>query len=149
MDEIVKICPECDAEYYPHIDTCRNCEVKLLFPEEISKGGVASTDAIRDGSLICVEEGDLVWLKELRTVVEAAGMRCELLPADCGNGTCQGNDVFGLFIPQSDEEAACGVLGRYWESLHPEIMDANRRADQGLCPGCSLSLAAVPGRGDY
>jgi hypothetical protein len=32
-----KICPDCEAEYYPHIEKCADCSVVLLSFEEHKK----------------------------------------------------------------------------------------------------------------
>jgi hypothetical protein len=37
MYEDVKICPECGAEYFAHVEECNGCGVRLLSTEEKAK----------------------------------------------------------------------------------------------------------------
>lgn len=136
MEEDVKVCPECDAEYYAHIDECRGCGVPLVFPGEAAEQKVRAVD---DSPLVCIEEGTPERLNELSGALLAAGIEGQILRADAGGG-CGGGGV-GLYVPQSIAREAVNAIDDYWLKKHPELKEMEERMSQGICPACGAQLA--------
>jgi len=138
MEEDVKVCPECDAEYYAHVSECRGCGVGLVFPGELAAKKVTSDD---ESPLVCIEEGTQERLNELSGALLAVGIEPKILRADAGGG-CGGGGI-GLFVPQSVARRAVDALDDYWLKKHPELKEMEERMLQGICPACGAHLATA------
>ncbi len=136
MEEDVKVCPECDGEYYAHITECRGCGVPLVFPGEAAAKKITAND---DSPLVCIEEGSQERLNELSGALLAVGIEPKILRADAG-GSCGGGGV-GLYVPQSVARDATSALDDYWLNKHPELKEMEERMSQGICPACGAKLA--------
>jgi len=130
MEDNIKLCPSCSAEYYAHIQECRTCEVALVTPEELSRHSAARTG---DGPLVCIEEGEYEKVTGLAHALVAMGFEAQVLKAP--GGGCSGPG-FGIFVPQSTAREAAGNIEALWHKLYPEIKEAEARMESGLCPAC-------------
>ena len=152
MDEQVKICPGCCAEYYAHITECRSCDMALVTAEQWSKMQNASRG---EGALVCIEAGDLDRINALCESLGALGIEAQVLSAPESGGGCSGGcaPTFGLYVPQSVAHAAAQKVEEIWHRMNPEIKEAAARLDAGLCPACgsefSHSDAECPDCGLY
>lgn len=148
QDQDVKLCPECGAEYFAHVDECADCEKKLLTPAELAeheslKQGRPETPSgfDPDGPLVCIDAGPYARVAELASALEAAGIERSVSKTDQPAGAgCSKEDLFLLLVPRELEESAQKALEQYWHKLHPEIKKARERLDQGLCPCCSTPV---------
>ncbi|HHL39243.1 MAG TPA: hypothetical protein ENJ37_01940 [Deltaproteobacteria bacterium] len=138
MGEQVKICPGCGGEFYPHVDMCDSCEVRLVFPEEL--GELERQEAAvheAEGKLVCIEEGAIGRVSELAKVLDEAGIEAHVVK---GGGKCAGDGGFGLLVHQSHMEKATEVLEKYWLTIHPELAETKKRMESGLCPACGAKV---------
>ncbi|MFQ5737095.1 MAG: hypothetical protein ACE5GY_09590 [Thermodesulfobacteriota bacterium] len=129
MNEQVKICPACSAEYYAHITECRSCEMALVTPEEFSR---ARAPQQGEGALVCIEEGDYERITGLVHALGSLGIEAQVLKAP--GGGCGGG--FGIFVHQSIARTAVQKVEELWHKLYPEIKEAEARMESGLCPAC-------------
>ena len=63
-----KICPDCEAEFLPHIEKCADCGAVLLTFEEHRKAQEERkriAEKIVENTVV-VREGDLDWMSELQ-----------------------------------------------------------------------------------
>ncbi|MBI5644005.1 MAG: hypothetical protein HY954_11095 [Deltaproteobacteria bacterium] len=133
MDDI-KVCPECNAEYYAHVRMCRSCDVDLVTPEERQRLKAVPK---AEGALVCIEEGDYDKITHLASALEREGLETHVLKAQ--KGGCGGGD-FGLFVAQSIARMAAGKIDEIWNKMHPELKEAEARLEAGLCPACGAKM---------
>lgn len=136
MDEDVKICPQCEAEYYAHVAVCKGCEVPLVHPQELNrKTGVHKAE----GELVCIIEGPYDVMKDLSAGLKSAGIECEILNAGDPN-SCSGPNVFGVFVPQSIFSEAVSAMKEAYHKIYPELKGTEDRYREGLCPACGADV---------
>lgn len=157
-----KICPDCQAEYFPHIERCADCGVVLLWPEDLERALEEKKrlmeEAVEDE--VAVRKGDLTWLRELYSVLINAGIPCAIRhDSDCKKG-CHGE--FCLVVSSADNERAQERIEGYFAEMHPEVRASRELAGEGKCPACGcpvgdgagecpdcgLPLIIVEGEGD-
>lgn len=136
-----KICPECDTEYLPNIETCADCGVKLLMYEEYrnltDERKHLAEQALRNS--VVVRKGDLKWLEELRTALIDSGIHCTIAPGEgCDKSRCSGE--WQLLADKEDSERALARIEEYFEDMYPEMKASNELASQGKCPACGYAL---------
>lgn len=136
-----KICPECGAEYLPHIEKCTDCGVVVLSPEECSKAQEqrkrAEETAVDES--VKVMEGDLSWMSELRTVLLDAGIPCKLhSDVACRKGCC--GDTVQLKVAPEDLERAQQSIEEYLMELDPDLKIVKEMLGKGKCPACGASI---------
>jgi len=132
-----KICPDCQSEYYPHIEKCADCGAILLTPEEHRKAQEERkrTEEKAVENAVKVLEGDLGWMSELRTVLLDAGIPCMLhSDAGCRKGCC--GDTLQLRVSPEDIEKAQETIEEYLMELDPDLRTAREMFGQGKCPAC-------------
>lgn len=133
MEERFKICPECGAEYFPHISECGGCAVKLIYPEE--KDAWKKDLPKGEGTLVCIEEGTIERVTEFARALRAEGISSEVLKAVAGKSCSTGGD-YGLFVEQNVARHAAQAIDEYIDRLYPELRQAEERMESGLCPAC-------------
>ncbi len=87
----VKICPECNAEYFAHIVECAGCGVPLKVPEELEaqreRQRRFEEEEVQKAVVIKEGEKDLVF--ELHHVLLGKGYPCRVIPSpDTPPGKC-------------------------------------------------------------
>lgn len=136
-----KICPDCEAEYFPHIEKCADCGAVLLSFEEHRKAQEerkrAEDKAV--GNAVKVIEGTLEWMSELRTVLLDAGVPC-MLHSDtgCRKGCC--GNTLQLRVSPEDLERARETIEEYLMELDPDLRTAREMFGKGKCPACGSSI---------
>ena len=136
-----KICPDCEAEYYPHIEKCADCGVVLLSFEEYRRAQEERkrTEEKAIENAVKVLEGDLDWMSELRTVLLDAGIPCmRHSEAGCGKGCC--GDKCRLLVSPEDLERAQETIEEYLMELDPDLRTAREMFGKGKCPACGSSI---------
>ena len=161
----IKICPDCNTEYFPHIEKCADCGAVLLLPEE-NERAQEERKRLKDRALenpVMLREGDLKWMDELFNVLIDSGIPC-VVNADAGcNKKCCG-DTYRLLVSSLDAERASERIEDYCMEVHPEIRASRELAGQGKCPACgspvrpdavecpdcglNLSVFSTPGQDD-
>lgn len=140
MHEDVKLCPECGAEYFAHVNECRGCGVELKHPEEIEKQGFVP-ESNPDAQLVCIDMGSYHKEAELAGVLKGLGVEeAQVLKAGSGGG-CS-SDGYGLFVPQDVAEKSARAVEEYWLKLHPEIKEAEDQMAEGRCPACGAECGS-------
>lgn len=129
MIEETRICPQCGAEFFAHIVSCSTCDVPLIRPgekKEVPRG---------EGALVCVDEGDYDRVNEFARELKKAGIEYQVLNIGKGK-SCSSSGGFGLFVHQSIAREVVGMLEDLMLRLYPELLEAEARLGQGLCPAC-------------
>lgn len=137
-----KICPDCKAEYFPHVETCADCGAVLLLHEEYGRAQEERMRVMAAAieNAVAVREGDLKWLRELSGVLVDAGIPCTIAPkADCAKG-CQ--STYLLIISSEDLERAQERIAEYFMEIHPELRASHALISQGRCPACGSAVGA-------
>lgn len=138
MDEQIKICPECGAEYYAHIKSCKGCEVDLIFPHE--KAAYKKNLPKAEGELVCIEEGPYDRVSEISRELKKEGIEAQVLNAGAGK-SCSSSS-FGLFVPMSIARETVRTIEEIYNRLYPELRQAEQRLQAGQCPACGAGLSA-------
>jgi hypothetical protein len=132
-----KVCPDCNAEYHPHIENCADCGTGLLHPEEVVKQQQERTD--RMGELlknpVVVKEGEIKLLDALYHVFIDSGIPCTVNVDNCGKGCCGGQ--YQLLVSSDDAERASRRMEEYYAEIDPEFRVASENISQGRCPACT------------
>jgi zinc-ribbon domain len=137
-----KICPDCGAEYLPHVDKCADCGAALLLPEEYEKAQEEKKRLMEKAieNEVMVREGDLDWMDELYAVLIDAGIPCTVRSnAGCTKGCC--GDKCRLVVAPEDFERAQERIEKYFVEMHPEIRASNELVSEGKCPACGSPVA--------
>jgi hypothetical protein len=144
MFEQVKVCPECEAEFFAHIEECNGCAVKLITPEELKHIqasddlAVAEGQGTRDefGEMVCVDKGTPNRVTELKAMLAKKGIECEITAEDNGSPSCKGSTRLLLLAPKTAEDVSIRLIDDHWQRLHPELLDSGRLASVDNCPAC-------------
>lgn len=145
MDAQVKLCPECGAEYYAHITECGNCEVALVFPEEIEKGTAPTPKAKAEGDLVPIMQGELQKMKEIAYGLKAMKIECQILNAGGVGSSCSSGGGYAIFVHQTIARDAAKAADEVYRNLHPELDELDERYRQGQCPACGADARNAPG----
>lgn len=141
MEELVKICPACGAEYLPQIEKCADCDATLVFPGQQPAAPPAPTPGpgqAAAGDLVCIRVADLDWARRLGARLERAGID-HLLEAQEAEGArcCHGAGRFRVMVRGDDARAATAVDAEQLQADVPEMAGATDAAgDAGCCPAC-------------
>jgi len=137
----VKYCPECNAEYYPHIIDCADCGVPLKTPEELSElrerqRRFEEADA---QETVAIKNDKKSWILELHHVLINKGYssRVTVSPA-CTPGKC--GETFLLIVPKEEAESAAKCIDEYTKVIHPELKESEELASQGKCPAFGFEV---------
>ena len=142
--EDVKICPECNAEFFAHIALCNGCGVELVRPGEELPQSVKSIPTISgsERDLVCVDQGDTVRLGELSRMLDGLEIPSEIVkPEGAGQGC--GSGTLMLIVSAPLAEAAKQAIDEYWLKVHPELKDAHEREASDQCPACGAQVSAT------
>ncbi len=137
----IKICPDCAAEYFPHIEKCADCGTDLLIPEDNLKVQ-NERQQCKDKALanpVVVREGELKWLDELFNVLIDSKIPCMVTSdAGCSKSCCGG--TYQLLVSAEDGERAKERIEEYYAEVDPEFKTSNEMMSQGKCPACGHSV---------
>jgi ribosomal protein L40E len=131
----IKICPDCNAEFFHHVQNCTDCGAALLLPEENRKLQ-EERDQCKDKMIknaVAVKEGDLDWIDELYNMLLDASVPC-VIKANIGCG-CSGQP-YALLVSTEDAERANELIEEHYAHVHPEIEASNDLVNNGKCPAC-------------
>ncbi|MDP2157046.1 MAG: hypothetical protein Q8K68_04995 [Nitrospirota bacterium] len=135
-----KICPECGAEYLPHIEKCADCGVIVLSSEECIKAQEEQkqTEETAVENSVKVMEGDMNWMSELSTVLLNADISCTLNSDGCRKGCC--GDTVQLKVSPEDLERSQQTIEEYLMELDPDLRLVKEMLGKGKCPACGASI---------
>jgi ssDNA-binding Zn-finger/Zn-ribbon topoisomerase 1 len=138
-----KICPDCEAEYLPHIEKCADCGAGLLTFEEHRKAQEEKKRIMEKivENTVVVREGDLNWMSELRAVLIEDGIPCTVhSDAGCKKGCC--GTACRLLVSSEDLERARERIEEYYMEVSPELRASRELISEGKCPACGSPVAA-------
>lgn len=139
----IKLCPDCETEYFAHIEKCADCGTVLVHPEELNKI-LEEKQRVQDTLLetpVVVREGELEWMEELSSVLINSGIPAAVhADSGCSKGCC--GNTCNLIVSAKNREKAVERIDEYYMELHPEIRASNELADQGKCPACASPVSA-------
>ncbi|WKZ32663.1 MAG: hypothetical protein QY316_12230 [Thermodesulfobacteriota bacterium] len=136
MDEQVKVCPECGAEFFAYVTECNRCESELVSPEEVRGPSLKKTHVPGEG-LACVEDGTYERANEVAWALRSAGFEASVLRVP-GGSSCKGS--FGVFVERGAASEAMRKIQELWKQANPEIAAAEERIKKGMCPACGALL---------
>lgn len=140
MEELVKICPGCGAEYVPQIERCADCGETLVLPGQQPDipQPPPSPAPPATGDLVCVRVADLAWARRLGARLERAGID-HLVEAQETPGAkcCHGAGRFLVLVRRHDAEAAMGIDAKQLCDDVPDLDPAmGTPQNPGTCPAC-------------
>ncbi len=138
-----KLCPECNAEYLPHIVECPACDVPLVLPEELEETQERRQQFAEEEikNAVAIKEGGKGWILELQDVLLNNGFSCNItLSQNCSPGQC--DESFLLIVQEESAESAVNCIAEYIHNVHPEIKESEELAAQGKCPACGSETGA-------
>ncbi len=141
MDDQVKLCPECGAEYFAHITECGNCEVALVFPEELAKRPAPKAE----GDLIPIMQGQLQKMKQVAYGLKSIDIECKVLNAGGVGKSCSSDGGYAVFVHKAMAREAVKAADEIYRKLHPELDEIDERYRQGQCPACGADARNAPG----
>ena len=133
----IKICPDCNAEFFHHVQNCTDCGAALLLPEENRKLQ-EEREQCREKMIenaVPVKEGDLDWIDELYNMLLDSSVPCVIHSNTGCNKGCSGHP-YALLVSEKDAEKANDLIEKHYAKVHPEIEASNEMASQGKCPAC-------------
>ncbi len=138
-----KLCPECNAEYLPHIVDCPACGVPLVLPEELEETRERQQQFAEEDikNAVAIKEGEKSWILELHDVLLNKGFSCTVtLSQNSSPGQC--GESFLLIVQEEAAESAINCIADYIHKVHPEIKESEELAAQGKCPACGSDAGA-------
>jgi hypothetical protein len=137
-----KICPDCAAEYFAHVENCADCGSVLLHPEEnhkVQEERKQCSEKTFENPVV-VREGSLKWMDELYNSLIDAGIPCAVnTEAGCKKSCCGG--TYRLVVSAQDAEKANVRIEEYCMEVHPELKISNDLMGEGKCPACGTPVA--------
>ncbi len=133
----IKICPQCETEYFPKIQQCADCGADLLWPDKfksVQEERKRLMDTVLENKVV-VREGDKKWIGELYDVLIDSGIPC-VITADAGCSKGCSHDTRKLLVTTHDAERANVRIEEYFAEVHPEILVSKEMESQGKCPAC-------------
>ncbi|MFQ5586396.1 MAG: hypothetical protein ACE5GF_06215, partial [Thermodesulfobacteriota bacterium] len=139
----VKVCPECNAEYFAHIVECAGCGVLLKLPEELQEMQERQRrfeeEEAQNG--VAIKEGAKGLIFELHHVLIEKGYPCRVIPSPGATpGKC--GETFLLIVPEEEAASAAQCLKEHSHEMHPELKQSEELAEQGRCPACGFDVGA-------
>lgn len=133
----IKICPDCETEYFAHIEKCADCGTDLLTPEhnlKLQNERQQCKDKALENPVIA-RKGDLKWMDELSNVLIDSAIPC-IVTSDAGcNKSCCGGS-YHLLVSAENGERAKERIEEYYAEIDPEVKASNEMISQGKCPAC-------------
>lgn len=152
MSDDIKVCPQCDAEYFAHAEMCSSCEVPLVLP-----GGGTEHDHSHEGSEIEWPEGpsevlmeaSFEILKDMGNALNKHKLPYEIYEKPHVEGhesnkkakSCQaGQSEYAIVVPKANMEESIKITEERWYELHPDQREGDQRTSLGQCPACATDL---------
>ncbi len=140
MDEDVKVCPGCGAEFLPHVEVCNKCDLQLIRPGEERPAAVASDD--NEAALVLLEVGSADDMKWFQTMLKKKGFRPQVLNLSGGAGCCS-SENFGIFVEEPFAVDALKRLDEIRLQASPELREMNEQISAGRCPACGANISCA------
>ncbi len=158
MEEMVKVCPACGAEYVPQIERCADCGETLVLPGQpaVIPPPPSSPAPRPHADLVCIRVADLEWAKRLGARLERAGIDHLLEAEETPGARCCGAGRFRVLVRGSDADAASRIDAEQYREDVPDLVapqDCHQSPEScpacggpvpvtaAECPSCGLALA--------
>lgn len=135
----MKICPLCDAEYWPEADRCTDCHTPLIPRGEYDR----SREPLPfSEDLVEIRTETMSWIKRLSEALARAGIRCHvryvgaLSDGRLGLGT---SDYYHTLYVRPEHEGASRHLDR---TLFGRAAEEEIEEEWGRCPACETPRPA-------
>jgi hypothetical protein len=140
-DRNVKVCPDCQDDYLPHVENCADCGTPLVSFEE---NALKQEDKKRclETTLeepVPIREGPVPWIDELHHMLIDSGIPCRIHADSACAGGCKGNTV-ELIVSSNDAERAHLRIEEYFAEAHPEARALHEMVGEGKCPACGTDV---------
>lgn len=140
----VRVCPECDEEYRPDIETCADCGASLVDRPVDEQGRPLPEPVEAEGeplAMVALYSGPAAALRPLAETLAAAGVAQRFVPIP-------GQSGLTLAVAQEDGPRALEALsefhGRGTELGLSELAATFVAGDEGVEHACPACGAAVP-----
>lgn len=145
MDE--RICPECGAEYLPHVTECPACEVPTRSaldpppPRAVAGQALALPEGVE---AVGLRSAPLPWAQELADLLADHGVPSRIARLEaCGTGgSC--SDRYTVFVRPEDLQQAVQVDHDHLSRQVPESFTDLAQVPGDRCPACGAAV----GEGD-
>lgn len=130
-----KVCPECGGEYQYTVAACVDCDVPLVFPEEISRRDAGELPL--SPGLVLLRGAPILWVRALAADLARAG-----IPYAVDRRKARDEGLLSLYVRRQDREAAAALDAVYGPSdLPDESVKTDRAAERDVpaykvCPQC-------------
>ncbi len=150
----LKYCPQCGDEYRAEIVLCASCGLKLVCGVDIASAAEADIGGRGDGGvitehdrLIALQRGGILDMKQLKNLLEKAGIPALLAKDDGCRGGCCGPEVL-LQVRQQDGERAVILLRKEFDrtTVIDDYAVGSAEAvftldsSRVLCPACNCEF---------
>jgi len=145
----VRICPQCNAEYRPHIDECPACEVptQAFRADSAFEAGPGlarperASDLPRGTEVTPIREADLDWCQGLADFLGEHGVPSRIVSPhgdDCTTGGC--NPRYLIAVRPQDLSRAAELDRAYLRQQVPEGDAYVDAMPDTHCPACGMEL---------
>ncbi|MGE4606077.1 MAG: hypothetical protein AAEJ52_04980 [Myxococcota bacterium] len=154
-----KFCPECRDEYIHAATVCVDCDVPLVFEDELSDAE-GSEELPPISELVCIRASSVGWAMALSEKLAQAGIphRIQAAGAEDNENNRQmpnQNLPYGVFVMDEDVEAATEIDLEHTNSEIPDIPQgfdiALTEGADDACPACGdpigVAMDECPGCG--
>jgi rubrerythrin len=161
MQEEIKVCPNCGAEYYSHIQQCVDCSVDL----EYKSNNEISSSIDEFVELVLIRSDEALFIKEFQRKLDEIGIQSiinvEYTPQHkSSHGHFGTGSYYSIYVSKEHEEKARALEHSLWteeleqDNLKQEIIlntennqycpacNAFVGIDAKECPSCGLFLSA-------
>jgi hypothetical protein len=141
MAEELKICLRCKSEYMPHIVSCADCNIPLIYKSNMNNPRLSFDDS-NNLVLIRTEEPQLIkiFAELLIQVGIPSIIKVEEPPKYISiRGNYGQGWLYGIYVRSEDESKARHLDDQYWKSLverenKPPVSDS---MNHQICPACN------------
>jgi len=126
-----KVCPECGGEYQYTVETCVDCEVPLVFPQQIAERD--ARELRLSAGLVHLRTAPILWVRALAADLARAG-----IPYAIDRRKARDAGTLSLYVQRRDLAAAAPFDATY-APVEPAAADREEpesEPDYKVCPSC-------------
>jgi len=143
MEKDIKVCPNCGAEYYSHIEKCADCSVHLVYKNDSEISSVSIEDATQ---LVLIRTDEALFIKDFQRKLAEIGIQSvinvEYIPQHrSSHGNFGIGSYYSIYVSKEYEEKAKALEHSQWTE---ELMQDNLKQDFNVnsennqyCPACN------------
>jgi hypothetical protein len=143
MQEENKVCPNCGAEYYSHIEKCADCSVDLVYKNKTEISSISIEDT---AELVLIRTDEALFIKDFQIKLSEIGIQSvisvEYTPQHrSSHGHFGTGSYYSIYVSKEYEEKARALEHAQWTE---ELAQDNLKQDIILntennqyCPACN------------